>query len=248
MECRLQAFSLCPFLLRGCRSWSPWAAARLTHIPRALATTASSGAAVWGAVGQAGLVPGHGAMPPAQAHAGSERRRLPGHLTRCVFSLCSSENHKKGFFLHSSVMPKDDVKSVGRLILLQYRNSQNQMFKLSCYSSIPALLPLLRGAVCKVIYNALNVSAAAGVSRSCSESGLMPQHIPSIPVPQELVEGQGTVASLGDPTTSSRSRGQGTARTQFPARKSSSCGKYFVNRVPQWGGLLPPPQGTASTA
>lgn len=95
------------------------------------------------------------------------------------------------------------------------------MFKLSYCSSIPALLPLLRGAVCKVIYNALNISAAAWVSRSCSESGLMPQWVPSIPVLQEPVEGQGSAASLGDPTTSGRSRGQGTARTGKSARKSS---------------------------
>lgn len=52
------------------------------------------GSAVWGAVGQPVTVPGHGAALPAR-DAGSERRRLPGHLTRCISSLCSSENHKK---------------------------------------------------------------------------------------------------------------------------------------------------------
>lgn len=158
-----------PLSAQGLLFLVSWAAARLSCAPHTSETTVSSQALSSGvcAGGQAVPVPGHGATLPAR-DAGFERRRLPGHLTRCTLSLCSSENHKKvSPFTVQRCPDKDDVKSVGRLILLQYRNSQNQMFKLSYCSSIRAPLLLLSGAVCKIIYNAVNVFAAACVSKSC---------------------------------------------------------------------------------
>lgn len=130
------------------------------------------------------------------------------------------------------------------------------MFKLSRCSSIPAPLPLPRGAACRIIYNALNMSAAAWVSKSCSESGLMPQRVPSIALCHGTrgrggsgagaVEAQGSAVPLGDPTMPGGDT-RHSPRTVPSQGIILPCGKYFMNRVPR-GGVLSPYRDRIGTA
>lgn len=156
--------SYCLYLSGGCCCWS----LRLSHIPQAS---------------------GHG-LPPVRARPLSSQDTGPrcqqemqaqdaggcqdtSPDAQCLFVPLKTTKEVSPFTVQRCP-DKDDAKSVGRLRLLQYRNSQNQMFKLRCCSSIRAPVPLLSGAVCKSIYNALNVSITAWVSRSCLGSGPMP--------------------------------------------------------------------------
>lgn len=130
------------------------------------------------------------------------------------------------------------------------------MFKLSRCSSIPAPLPLPHGAACRIIYNALNVSAAAWVSKSCLESGPMPQRVPSIALCHRTrgrggssagaVAMQGSAVPIGDPTMPGGDT-RHSPRTVPSQGIILPCGKYFINRVPR-GRVLSPCRDRIGTA
>lgn len=149
------------------------------------------------------------------------------------------------------------MKSVGRLILLQYRNSQNQMFKLSHCSSIRAPLPMLNGTVCKIIYNALNMSTAAWVSKSRSEAGQMPQRVPRVPQGHRTQRRRGGGAGDGQhspPVTPATSRRRDRTRhspgsSTVPGQETTlPCGKYFIKPCSPGRWLCPAKCPTAGTS